>query len=390
MKFLGIIFVLSAVSFAVNADTGFGNWKHNFESYAVEQGITPAVVEEYVPNFEYLDKVVALDRKQPEFKSSFASYIKRAISQKRIRKGLALKNEHKVLLAKIEHEYGVPAPYLLAFWGLETHYGMHKGKMDTLNAVATLSYDRRRSTFFTKQLIALLKIIEKDKIDPPKGSWAGAFGHFQFMPTTYLQYAVDGDGDGRRDLVNSFPDAVASAANYLSQIGWNSKISWGRQVILPDTKLTPFADKVMPLKEWEENGFKLKGKDALSPFEEDMTARLVMPMGQSGPAFLVYSNFDVIRKWNRSDLYALSVGILADYISGHKSFNMEQLPDEDDVSPESIRKIQKQLKEMKLYNGTPDGVFGAQTRKSIKTYQKANQMSVDGYLSKELLEKIFK
>ncbi len=389
-KFLGGLFLLGAVPFAVKADAAFDAWKQSFATYALEQNVSAQVVQQYVPNLQHLERVIVLDRKQPEFKSPFSAYMKRAISTERIQKGRALFKEKNAVLAKIERRYGVPAPYLLAFWGVETHYGAIKGRINTLDALATLSYDNRRSAFFTQQLIALLKIIQKEQIEPPKGSWAGAFGHFQFMPTTYLQYAVDEDKDGRRDLVNSFDDALGSAANYLSKLGWNPQISWGREAVLPNTGIDSLIDEKMTLKEWYEKGFRLKGKESLTPFEETIQARLIMPAGQLGPAFLVYSNFDVIKRWNRSDFYALSVGILADHIAGKPAFNVSGLLDEAVIPTQDIRHIQNQLKSMGFYEGTPDGIYGSQTRKAVKAYQKQNQMPVDGYLSKDLLEKILK
>lgn len=388
--FLTVLFLLLTMPVAAAADAGFDAWKQNFTAYALEQNVDPAVVQQYVPHLQHLERVIVLDRKQPEFKSPFSAYVKRALSADRIQKGRALFKEKNAVLAKIERQYGVPAPYLLAFWGIETHYGAIKGKINTLDALATLSYDNRRSTFFTQQLIALLKIIQKDQIEPPKGSWAGAFGHFQFMPTTYWQYAVDEDNDGHRDLVNSFEDALASAANYLSKLGWDPQISWGRQAILPNTGIGSLTDEKMSLKEWYQKGFKLKGKETLTPFEETIQARLIMPAGQTGPAFLVYANFDVIKRWNRSDFYALSVGILADHIAGKKAFNVFDLADEQAVAHGEIRKLQENLKQAGLYDGTVDGLYGSRTREAVKAYQKQNQMPVDGYLSKELLEKILK
>ena len=390
LKFLCGLILLGAVPFSANADGAFDAWKQNFAAYALEQNVSAQVVQQYVPHLQHLERVIVLDRKQPEFKSPFSAYVKRALSTERIQKGRSLFKEKNALLAKVERKYGVPAPYLLAFWGIETHYGAIKGRINTLDALATLSYDNRRSTFFTQQLIALLKIIQEDRIEPPKGSWAGAFGHFQFMPTTYWQYAVDEDKDGRRDLVNSFEDALGSAANYLSQLGWNPRINWGREAVLPDTGVNSLIDEKMTLKEWYEKGFQLKGKENLTPFEETIQARLIMPAGQLGPAFLVYSNFDVIKRWNRSDFYALSVGILADHIAGKQAFNVSGLLDETAISTEEIQQIQYQLKNMGFYEGIPDGIYGSQTRKAIKAYQEKNQMPVDGYLSKDLLEKILK
>ncbi len=390
MKTIPIIAIFLLLPLLGKAEDSFEIWKQNFSQYAQKQGVSQEIIQQYVPKLKHLERVIHLDRKQPEFKSTFSRYVKRAVSPERIQKGQRLFVEQNKILAQIEQEYGVPAPYLLAFWGIETHYGAIKGRIDVLDALATLSYDNRRSTFFTQQLIALLKILDEDKIEPPKGSWAGAFGHFQFIPTTYFQYAVDEDKDGKRDLVNSFPDALASAANYLSKIGWNSQISWGREVILPDKSWSSFIDEKMSLEEWYQKGFILKGKETLSPFEKTIQARLLMPAGKQGPAFLVYSNFDVIKRWNRSDYYALSVGILADHIAKKKALNVANLLDENLIHHEDIIKVQDHLKKLGFYQGEIDGIFGDQTREAIKSFQKENQMMADGYLSKEVLEKILK
>ncbi len=388
---INIFFLSLSIILPVKAeDAAFEQWKRDFAQLAVEQNISQEIVKEYVPYLKRLDRVIALDRKQPEFKLTFSSYIKRTITPDRILKGQTLYKKKKKLFNEIEQKYHVPSAYLIAFWGIETHYGNIKGNIDTLDALATLSYDNRRSTFFTQQLIALLKIIQKDRIIPPQGSWAGAFGHFQFMPTTYLHYAVDGDNDGRRDLVMSFPDAIASAANYLSQMGWNPRIRWGREVKGPLSESFYREDGEKTLKEWYEMGLRLKGKDSLTDFEKSITARLMMPSGKKGPAFLVYSNFDVIKRWNRSDYYALSIGILADYIAGIETFNITKLPEEKSLCKDEIKKIQKKLTIDGYYSGSIDGLYGEQTKEALKQYQKNNNLVPDGYLSKELLEKILK
>lgn len=387
---LKILALICLMPTCVMAEAGFEEWKTKFAEYAIAHHVPAEVVDTYVPNLTYLDKVILLDRQQPEFVSPLPTYLRKSVTEERIEKGKKQLHSNKDILQKIEQQYGVPAPYLIAFWGLETHYGQIKGKIDVLDALATLAYDNRRSVFFTGQLVTMLKIIATEKIEPPQGSWAGAFGHFQFMPTTYFQYAVDGDKDGQRDVM-SFPDAVASAAHYLSQMGWDNRMTWGRQAVIADTvDWNDILDKTYTLDKWWEKGVTLKRRAPLTPFEEKMTARLILPLGAKGPVFLVYSNFDVIRRWNKSDFYALAIGILADSISGRTTFDITKLPCEDVLYNNQIISVQEVLQVQGFYPHTIDGKMGSRTRQALQAYQSANGLVPDGYLSKELLAKILK
>ncbi|MGN1062724.1 MAG: lytic transglycosylase domain-containing protein, partial [Alphaproteobacteria bacterium] len=218
---------------AHSRETAFETWKHQLAAQAVSAGVNQDFMEKLLPHIQLLPEVVEADRKQPEFQLTFWDYTDRALSPKRIETGRKMMTEHADLLARVEEKYGVPAKYIVAFWGLETAYGTYQGNIDTLNALATMAFDERRRSFFTKELITFLKILQQEKLPRVKGSWAGAFGNFQFMPSTFAAYAVDGDCDGRRDIVNSLPDAIESAAHYLSEMGWNKNVKWGREVILP-------------------------------------------------------------------------------------------------------------------------------------------------------------
>ncbi len=392
LKFISYLCLVILCSTPIQAEQGFELWKKQFAQEAVHQNVSLDVIENYVPQMVYLPQVIELDRKQPEFKLSFSNYIKRMVTAERVHKGQRLLKEKNEILSKVQAKYGVPPAYLLAFWGLETNFGQTKGKTDVLSALATLSYDERRSSFFTEQLIAALKILQKEKVNSPKGSWAGAFGHFQFMPTTFFQYAVDADGDGQRDIVNSFPDALASAANYLSRMGWNKNLIWGREVELPPDFWNTTFDKTetYPLSFWKEQGIlRMDGKE-YQPDELNILAHLVLPSGSKGPVFLVYRNFEVIKRWNRSDFYALAIGILADKIAGKETSDIDSFETEDNLYKNDIIHAQEKLKNMGFYQGSIDGQFGSGTKKALLAYQKKYHLPQDGFLSKEVLEKILK
>ena len=247
---------------------------------------------------------------------TFAEYRKRIVSPDRISRGRALYRQHRALLTDIEARTGVAGQYIVALWGVESSFGANTGGHKVIPSLATLAYDGRRADFFRKELIAALQIIDAGHVraGDMTGSWAGAMGQVQFMPTSFLALAVDGDGDGRADIWGSQADALASAANYLRTRGWQAGERWGRAVVLPagfDTELLG-RDKKRPLHEWQAMGVRLPGGGALPP--SDMSAGIVVP-GDDGQAFLVYANYDVLMDWNRSLYFATSVGLLADAIA---------------------------------------------------------------------------
>lgn len=385
---LGVLFC----SGTSRAEQSFEAWKQQFALKAAQENISAEVIENNVPKMTYLPQVVELDRKQPEFSLSFSNYAKRMVTPERVKKGREWIKKEKTLLNEIYQAYGIPPAYLLAFWGLETNYGKTKGTTNILDALATLSYDERRSAFFTEQLITFLKILQKDKIEVPQGSWAGAFGHFQFMPTTFFQYAVDVDKDGRRDIVNSFPDALGSAAHYLSRMGWDKNLTWGREVELPPDFWNTSFDKTAsyPLSFWTEEGLLRMDGRAYRPEELDISAHLVLPEGANGPAFLVYKNFNVIKRWNRSDFYALAIGLLADQIAGKESSDVRSFKEQKNLHKSDVIQVQEKLKKLGYYQGVIDGRLGSGTKKAVAAYQKQHGLPEDGFLSKEVLEKILK
>jgi membrane-bound lytic murein transglycosylase B len=261
-----------------------------------------------------IPRVIELDRSQPEFKLTLQQYLDRMVSGKTVRDGRQMYREHRDLLSGISEKYGVESQYIVALWGMETRYGKITGGYPVIDVLATLAYDGRRSEFFRAELIHALKILEEGHIavEDMDGSWAGAMGQVQFMPSSFASYAVDQDGDGRRDIWGNVPDALASAANYLSKSGWKPNQGWGGEVKLPvgfDSKIT---DKmVKPLKEWRAMGLSGKGIEG----DPHCLAHLVTPDRNNGRVFLAYPNYGVILKWNRSNYFAIAVGTLADRIA---------------------------------------------------------------------------
>lgn len=297
----------------------FEGWLRAFRKEAVQKGISEKTLDRAFKGVEPVARIIELDRQQPEGTMTFAQYRERVITKARIEQGRRLYREHRAELEKAAKAYGVPAPYIVALWGIETSYGNNTGGFGVVTALATLAYDGRRSAFFRAELLDALKILDEGHISPEKmkGSWAGAMGQNQFMPSSFFKFAVDGNGDGKRDIWTSLPDVFASTASYLGRSGWIADERWGREVALPKT----FAQNDLglevsrPLQEWRKMGVTLPGGAAI-PVVDGMNASVVAPDGIGGPAFLVYDNYRVVMKWNQSTYFATSVGILADRIAG--------------------------------------------------------------------------
>ncbi|WP_291819890.1 lytic murein transglycosylase [Marinobacter sp.] len=356
---------------------------------ALQAGISPKTTDEVLSSVTFLDRVIELDRRQPEFTTTFTDYLGKRVNEARISKGRELLREHRELLDRVTRATGVPGPYLVAFWGLETNFGSYFGKMPVPSSLATLACDPRRSTFFTEQLMAALRIIEEGAItsDQMEGSWAGAMGHVQFMPTVFLKHAVDADGDGRRDLWNSLPDAMMSAGRFLESMGWNGDYRWGREVVLPAGFDYSKADgRRLPLEAWRQMGITDAFGNPLA--REPIDAKLIVPAGHRGPAFLAYHNFDVIMGWNRSEFYAIAVGHLADRVAS--AGGLQNPPPEDlpALSRDQIIQLQETLNELGYDSGKADGIMGSATRSAIRAYQQDQQMVADGYPGTKLLEKL--
>ncbi|MCC1497826.1 lytic murein transglycosylase [Alcanivorax sp. 1008] len=365
----------------------FATCVEQLKSTALQQGISNTVVERDLAAVNYVERVIELDRRQPEFSESFATYFERRVTEDRIVRGRELLAEHRSLLNRVSKEFGVPPQYLVAFWGLETNFGGFFGKMPVLDSLATLACDQRRSEYFTGELINALKIIDEGSITASRmqGSWAGAMGHTQFMPSVFLRYAIDYDGDDKRDLWGSLPDALASAANFLRGIGWRKEERWGREVKLPNGFAFENAGlgQTLSLSQWSKLGVRQANGSALP--RVDMKASLLVPSGHQGPAFLVYENFHVIMRWNRAEAYALAVGHLADRINGAGKLSREPVQSPR-LNRDQVMQLQQALNEQGFAAGNADGVLGPGTRAAISRYQKSNGQIADGFPGKELLE----
>lgn len=365
----------------------FQAWLDGFKATAKGRGISQATLDNALSGTSFISRVIELDRRQPEFTMTFWQYIGKTISDKRIARGREMLKTHAKLLQRVEDKYGVPPRFLVAFWGLESNFGDYTGSFSLIGSLATLAFDARRSKFFTEQLLAALEVIDRGDIDPDvKSSWAGAMGNTQFIPTTYRAYAIDFDGDGRRDLWRSLPDVFASSANYLSQAGWRKEETWGREVRLPksfDYGLNGLGKK-LKLKEWQAMG--VRRADGRDLPVADFDASLILPAGADGPAFLVYQNYRTILVWNRSILYALAVGHLADRLIGAPPLVAKKPSNDKALSRSDMKDIQRLLGQKGFDAGTPDGIAGSMTRGAIKAYQQSKGLPADGHPDSRLLD----
>jgi membrane-bound lytic murein transglycosylase B len=372
-------------SSAASADPAFTACLPGLQQRALAAGVTPATVNAVLANTNYVARVIELDRRQPEFSETFHNYLTARVTEQRIQQGRQMLAQHRPLLEKLQQQYGVPPQYLMAFWGLETNYGSYLGKMPVLDSLATLACDQRRSEFFTLELIDALKLVDANVVTPALfvGSWAGAVGNMQFMPSAYRAHAIDGDGDGRADLWRSIPDALTSAANYLNSMGWKKETRWGREVLLPagfDYNFTSLAER-HPLSFWRQQGVVMANGAQLPDLP--MQASILVPSGHTGPAFIVYDNFDIIMRWNRSEFYAIAVGHLADRINGGSGLK-RQPPNMARFTNEQIRQLQIALNGAGFDSGQPDGVLGSGTRKAVRAFQKSKGLIADGFPSQDV------
>ena len=372
------------------AELNFDACLDGIRDRAIQDGVVPAVADRVLARVEFLDSVIELDRRQPEFTTPFAEYLARSVTSQRVDRGRELLQTHRVLLERVQSETGVPPAYLLAFWGLETNFGSYFGRTFVPSALATLACDPRRSEFFTDELIAALHIVQEGAIplERMRGSWAGAMGHVQFMPSVFLRHAVDGDGDGRRDLWNSVPDALLSAGNFLSDLGWETGYRWGREVLLPRGFDFAEAGRSLrrPLGEWRRMGVTDVSGHPVADLE--LPATLLLPAGHLGPAFLVYPNFNVILGWNRSEYYALAVGHLADRISGAGPLRTPPPSDVPRLSRDQVMALQTNLNGKGFDSGDVDGILGPATRNAIRSFQLSEGMIPDGFPGRELLARL--
>lgn len=357
------------------------------ESQARTEGISDKTVHQVLSKAKHIPRVIELDRRQPEFTQTFANYFSTRINDERIQRGRELLAKHGTLLHQIQQETGIPAQYLVSFWGLETNYGGYFGDWSVPDSLATLACDPRRSTFFTQELLNAMRILDAGDIPAERmiGSWAGAMGHMQFMPSTFLRYAKDIDGDGRRDLWGSIPDAMGSAANFLRQLGWIPGLDWGQEVRLPPSFDYSLADRdqMLSMADWSSYGITTVAGEILPATAQK--AALLVPAGHQGPAFLITQNFHIIMRWNRSEFYALSVGHLADRIAGAAALHRIPPVDQVKISREQVRQLQLDLLALGIDAGEADGVMGSATRQGISRFQQNTQRIADGHLDAALL-----
>ena len=385
LRFLCLVFLTTSV-FA-NSQS-FEDFLNQVRKTATEQGVSKATIDKaffgLTPNLDILKS----DSAQAEFNQNFWHYVNKRVSQVRLNNGNDTLKQNASLLNKTSQKYGVPAYVLVAFLGLESNYGNYMGNENLVRSLATLAYDPRRSGFFTKELIALLKLIDKNTIPlDAKGSWAGAMGAVQFMPTNVIAYGVDANNDGKVNLWNDKEDIYASAANFLKKLGWKKREKWGREASIPknfDYRLTGLETK-RTVNEWAALGV-LRGNGSRLP-KSNFKASLIVPMGHRGPAFLVYRNFDTILGWNRSILYALSVAYLSDRLNGNGKLTAKSI-DEPLLSKVDVLQIQNTLNLLGYNTGTPDGMVGPKTRQATRMFQSDIGLVADGYVGYELFQQL--
>lgn len=394
--FLGILTV-SIDPFATEVlaqENSFSQWKQQVSIDLYQRGIAKNILRQTFSQLTLDQEVIALDRQQPEFRVTFGAYLKKRLTIKRVARARKEWLKHGEILSAVQQKYGIPIPIMLAFWSLETNYGDYMGNKNIIRSLMTLAYDGRRKKLFTNQLYYALDILQRHpyiRFEHLVGSWAGAMGHPQFMPSTFIEYAVDGDGDGQIDLYNSLKDVFYSMGKYLSTLSWDSDKRWGQEIVLPsniDWSKTGL-EWSLPVAQWIRQGVEpVDGQMPSNRFQHK--ASLLLPMGSDGPAFLVYDNFRVIMRWNNSVNYALSVGILADLIA--QRYYLANLPlhnwIKDYPTPAMIKKLQRRLNHLGYQAGAIDGLIGKQTRRSIVRYQLDHKLTPDGYPNQKTLRQL--
>ena len=367
----------------------FSEWQADFRTQALKAGINPQVFDNAFAGITPDMSVIKADRSQPEFSRPVWEYLDGALSPLRVRNGQRLLEQNAELLSRIEQRYGVDRQALVSVWGMESNFGSFQGNKSVIRSLATLAYEGRRPEFAQSQLIAALKIIQEGDISPDKmlGSWAGAMGQTQFIPTTYETHAVDFDGDGRRDIWNSSADALASTAHYLQSSGWKQGQPWGFEVTLPAGFDYALADGAVKksVAEWQQLGVKVPANAADS---QQLNATLLLPAGYRGPAFLLLDNFRAILRYNNSSSYALAVGLLSQRFNGGGTILADWPKDDRPLSRSERVELQMLLSQRNYDAGNADGIIGANTRKAIRSAQQAMGWPADGYPSHKLLESL--
>ncbi|RUS58941.1 lytic murein transglycosylase [Pseudorhodobacter sp. E13] len=375
----------------VAADTqGLQRWLAGFRTRAAAAGISDAVMDQALRGLSYDADVVRRDRNQSEFTKTIWDYLDTATSDARVENGKAALAKHRRVLQAIEDRYGVEKEIVAAIWGLESAYGTFRGSVPTIQSLATLAYDGRRAAFFEGELLAALKILQSGDTTAPRmqGSWAGAMGHTQFMPSSYLAYAVDFDGDGKRNIWEDDPtDALASTASYLAGFGWTKGALWGMEITLPQGfDYDQTSERVKkPVADWQAMGVRrVDGGD----LPDHGTASVLLPGGARGAAFLIYSNFQVIERYNTADAYVIAVGHLADLLKGGPRIASDWPRDLRALTLDERLDLQTRLTRAGFDTKGVDGKMGPNTIAAVKAFQRASGLVPDGYPSLEILQKL--
>ncbi|OYR07429.1 lytic murein transglycosylase [Brucella thiophenivorans] len=371
------------------ADAKFKSWVSSFRTTAIQNGVTPSTFDRAFRGVNAPDpEVLRKARFQPEFNDPVWNYIDNRVNEQSVSVGQSMSRKWGPWLQRIEQRFSVERNILLAIWSMESNYGeilkREDVMMDTIRSLATLAYaDQRRAKFGRTQLIAAMKILQTGDIDRGHltGSWAGAMGHTQFIPTSYQAYAVDMDGNGKRDIWNSVPDALGTAANLLHRNGWQPGRTWGYEVTLPAGRKFPSGS--ISAAEWQKLGVVRANGRPFPDANEKVTLKVLD--GREGPAFLMAKNFFVIKRYNNADKYALAVGLLADRIGGYQGLRQDWNRPFTPITMNEREELQSHLKALGYYDGTIDGKIGSVSRKAIEAFQQRNGLQPDGHPSKEVL-----
>lgn len=363
----------------------FAQWLNEFRRYAAGQGISEATLASALDGVRYRERVIELDRYQPEFVRPIWEYLDSAVSSTRIANGQEKLGEHRETAQQMQQRYGIPAEIVVAIWGIESNYGSNFGDFSTLEALATLAYDGRRRDFARGELLAALRIIDQGDIsaEQMKGSWAGAMGHTQFIPSSFEAYAVDGDNNGRRDIWGSIPDVMASTANYLARANWQTGQPWGAEVVLP-TSFDYSQTERRSSAEWAAQGVRAVNGE-LPNFD---SAAIIVPAGAEGPSFLVGPNFRSILRYNNATSYALAVATLADAIAGREGISQSWPRDQAPLTRDDVRSLQQRLNSAGYSVGTADGIMGPNTQQGLRAFQRDQGLTPDGFATQSLLERL--
>lgn len=363
----------------------FEAWLAGFRRYAASQGVSERTLTRALDGVRFRAKVIEHDRYQPEFVRPIWQYLDTAVSSTRVNTGREKLEAHRDTAREMERRYGVPAEVIVAIWGIESNYGSHFGDFSTLDSFATLAFEGRRRDFARDELLAALKIIDAGDIsaDDMVGSWAGAMGHTQFIPTSFVAYAVDGDDDGRRDIWDSIPDVMASTANYLKRANWQAGQPWGTEVQLPDSFDYAQTGRLSTA-EWRSQD--VRAVDGTLP--EFDSAAVIVPAGAQGPAFLVGPNFRSILRYNNATSYALAVAKLSDAIAGRAGISQSWPREEAPLTRDDVNALQRLLNRAGYDVGGADGIMGPNTRRGLREFQRSQGLTPDGFATQGLLKRL--